>query len=60
MTVDPSAERIHELRTERQSTEWMIEDLRAEGKEPSGLLFAYLGSIKEALLVELDARSERV
>ena len=62
MTVDPSAERIHELRLEIQSTEWQLEDSRLgiEGAEIYPVLCASLREAQEALLVELDARAEGI
>ena len=62
MTVDPSAERIHQLRMEVQDIEWQLEDSRLgiKGTEIYPVLCASLREAEEALLVELDARAERV
>lgn len=59
MTADPSAERIHELRLERQSLEWDIENDRAKGEVPPTDLLSDLRRVGNDLLVALDERRER-
>jgi len=60
VSVNYLAERIHELRGDRRSLEWAIEDLRVKGKEPSDELGAELREVSEALLIALDDRDERI
>ena len=59
MTVDPSAERIHELRMERQSIEWGIADDDAAERVTPQFVFDELDKVCEALLVALDDREEK-
>ena len=60
MSVNPLADKIHELRGDRQSMEWAIADLRAKGEEPSDELCAELREVSESLLVALDDEAERI
>lgn len=60
MSGDTLGKRIHELRGDRQSMEWAIENLRAKGEDPPECVLAELAEVCEALLVELDARAEKI
>ena len=58
MTADPSAERIRQLRLERQSLEWDIEQCGDECVPE--FLCAEREKVCEDLLVALDDRAEKI
>ena len=60
MSGDILGKRIRELRLERQSLEWDIEQSRTEDHEPPEFLFNELRKVCEELLIVQDDRSERI
>lgn len=60
MGGDVLGKRIHELRTERDSIKWSIDDYRAKGEIPPSDLLEDLRRVGIDLLVALDDRDERI
>ena len=60
MSVDPLADKIHELRGDRQSLEWWIADRRVKSEEPSDDVFAELNEIVDELFMALDIQAEGI
>ena len=60
MSGDVLGKRIHELRTERDSIKWSIDDYRAKGELPPDDLLEDLRRVGIDLLVALDDRDEKI
>lgn len=59
MSTNHLADKVHELRTRRESIRRQIDDYRAKGEVPPADLLADLRRVGNDLLVALDERSER-
>ncbi len=60
MSVDPLADKIHELRGDRRSLQWTIDEYRAKGEIPPDDLLSDLRRVGSDLLVALDDRAEKI